>query len=85
MLQLFETLLLCCCRNITQIYSAVSGGGDSRDMLMQAGFQLGALLIVLLVAIIGGIITGMLLLFFFSTLHRENFLLLKCPEKCLKL
>uniref|UniRef100_A0A1I8EE79 Ammonium_transp domain-containing protein n=1 Tax=Wuchereria bancrofti TaxID=6293 RepID=A0A1I8EE79_WUCBA len=60
--------------NITHIYPAMNGSENSREVFVQAGYQLAALAIVLVISIIGGAITGLILrLNCFNRIHDKEF------------
>ncbi|VDP11171.1 unnamed protein product [Onchocerca flexuosa] len=60
--------------NVTHIYPAMSNSKEGREIFVQAGYQLAALVIVLLVSIIGGAVTGLILrLNCFNRIHDKEF------------
>uniref|UniRef100_A0A8R1XXI7 Ammonium transporter AmtB-like domain-containing protein n=1 Tax=Onchocerca volvulus TaxID=6282 RepID=A0A8R1XXI7_ONCVO len=60
--------------NVTHIYPAMSNSKESREVFVQAGYQLAALVIILLVSIIGGAVTGLILrLNCFNRIHDKEF------------
>ncbi|MCP9262481.1 Ammonium transporter [Dirofilaria immitis] len=60
--------------NITHIYPAINNSEQSRDIYVQAGYQLAALVIILIIAIIGGAVTGLILrLNCFNRIHDKEF------------
>uniref|UniRef100_A0A1I7VDU9 Ammonium_transp domain-containing protein n=1 Tax=Loa loa TaxID=7209 RepID=A0A1I7VDU9_LOALO len=60
--------------NITHIYPAMNSNDESREIFVQAGYQLAALAIVLIVSIIGGAVTGLILkLNCFNRIHEKEY------------